>query len=75
MACKGGGYIYPATKQSDFLWSLKDDLRKDTAIIIPQYSVAPGWQYSLHLQQAVELLRYINHDTGKKASDVIPLLT
>ena len=74
MYCKGGGYIFPATKQFDLLWSFKDNLSQDSAMIILQYSVAPDGQYPLQLQQGTELLRYIIQDAGKKASNVIPLL-
>ena len=70
---KGGGYIFSATKQFDLLWSFKDSLSKDSAMIILQYSVAPDGQYPLQLQQATELLRYIIQDAGKKASNVNPL--
>lgn len=67
---KGGGYIYPATKQFDFLWCLKDSVSDDLAVVVLQYSLAPGGQYPLQLRQAVELLRYIIHDADKKASNV-----
>ncbi|MCJ1462247.1 hypothetical protein MMC07_000847 [Pseudocyphellaria aurata] len=67
----GGGYIYPATKQFDFLWCLKESVSDDLAVVVLQYSLAPGGQYPLQLRQGVELLRHIIHDADKKASNVI----
>jgi acetyl esterase/lipase len=67
----GGGFVYPASTQFQFVYDIQQEAGNDTAGVILSYSLAPGKQYPHQLRQAVALIFHLVTEAGKKPENII----
>ncbi|PVH99806.1 alpha/beta-hydrolase [Periconia macrospinosa] len=67
----GGGFVYPATTQFQFLYDVQKETGPETAGIVLSYSLAPGKHYPHQLKQSIALLSYLVNDAGKNPENII----
>ncbi|KAF1961787.1 alpha/beta hydrolase fold protein [Byssothecium circinans] len=67
----GGGFVYPATTQFQFVYDVQKEAGDDTAGIVLSYSLAPGKPYPHQLKQAVALMSHLINEAGKKPENII----
>ena len=60
----------PATTQLELLWDIKKSLTSHLTICLLSYTLAPEAQYPVQLQQAIDLLRCLVVDGGRKPENV-----
>lgn len=67
----GGGFVYPATTQFQFLYDVLQETGPGTAGVILSYSLAPGKLYPHQLKQSLALMTHLINTEGKKPENMI----
>lgn len=68
---RGGGFVFPAKTQFQFIYDVQQKAGDDTAGIVLSYSLAPTKSYPHQLRQGVALISYLIHEAGKKPEDIV----
>lgn len=68
----GGGYCVPAdVGHLKFTASIAEKAGAEMAVLLPTYDLAPQAPYPRQLTQAVDILRYLITDLGRKPENII----
>jgi acetyl esterase/lipase len=71
LTTQGGGFVYPATSQFQFVYDVQKEAGDDLAGTVLSYSLAPGKPYPQQLKQAIALMSHLINEAGKKPESII----